>query len=100
MIAVLNLKMAQDKNPLLIRDHSKKFKMDDIILLRNHTPKDMFDSKYKPSFRICKKITDKAFDFQDNLGKIKSIISTFTPVASHRACVDQPPRYKPIWVSH
>ena len=44
-----------------------------MVLLRNHTPKNTFDSKYKPSFRICKKISDKAFDVQDNLGKIKRV---------------------------
>ena len=44
-----------------------------MVLLRNHTPKDTFNSKYKPSFRICKKISDKAFDVQDNLGKIKRV---------------------------
>ena len=44
-----------------------------MVLLRNYTPKDTFDSRYKLSFRAYnnKKISDKAFDVQDNLGKIK-----------------------------
>ena len=44
-----------------------------MVLFRNHAPKDTFDSKYKPSVQICKKISDKAFDVQDNLGKIKRV---------------------------
>ena len=46
-----------------------------MILLRNHTHKDTFDSKYKPSFGICKKISHKAFEVQDNLGKIKQVFT-------------------------
>ena len=37
-------------------------------------PKDTFDSKYKPSFQFCKKISDKAFEVQDNLGKVKQVL--------------------------
>ena len=44
-----------------------------MVPLRNHTPKDTFDSKCKPSFRIYKKTSDKAFDVQDNLDKIKRV---------------------------
>ena len=56
MMAILNLKTAKDKCPPLIRDQDKTyFKIGDMILINNHTPKDAFDSKYKPSFRICKK---------------------------------------------
>ena len=74
MMAVLNFKMAQDKNPSPIRNPSKtNFKIGDLVLFRNHTPKGTFDSKYKPSSRICKKISDKAFDVQDNLGKSKKV---------------------------
>ena len=60
MMALLNLIMAWDKNPTPTSDPSKtNFKIGDIVLLRNHTPKDTFDSKYKPGFRICKNISDK-----------------------------------------
>ena len=45
----------------------------DMVLLRNHTPKYTFDSKYKPSFWICKKISYKAFEVQNNLGKVKQV---------------------------
>ena len=40
-----------------------------MVLLRIHNPKGTFDSKYIPSFQICKKISDKAFDVQHNLEK-------------------------------
>ena len=30
-------------------------------------------SKYKPSFRICKRLSDKAFDVQDSTGKIRHV---------------------------
>ena len=46
-------------------------------------PKDTFDSKYKPSFRICKKILDKAFDIHDSAGKFSefqyNIYNYYTP---------------------
>ena len=46
-----------------IRDPDRTdFKIRDMVLIKNHTPKDAFDSTYKPSFRICKKISDKAFE--------------------------------------
>ena len=72
MMAVLILRTARDKCPPPIRDPDKmEFKIGDIVLMKNHTPKDTFDSKYKPSFRICKKISDKAFDIQNSAGKVR-----------------------------
>ena len=63
MMAILNLKTERDKCPPPIRDLDKTdFKIGDMVLVQNHTPKDTFDLKYKTSFRICKKILDKAFD--------------------------------------
>ena len=47
------------------------FKIGDMVLLRNHTPKDTFNSEYKQSFQICKNISDRIFEVQDNLGKVK-----------------------------
>ena len=70
MMAGLNLEMASDRCPLPIRDPDKiDFKIGDMVLIKNHTPKDTFDSKYQSSFRICKKTLDKAFDVQDSAGK-------------------------------
>ena len=72
MMAVLNLKMARDKCPSQIRDPDKTdFKLRDMVLIKNHTPKDTFDLKYKPSFRNCKKILDKAFDVYDSVGRVR-----------------------------
>ena len=30
-----------------------------------------YDTKYKPSFRICEQISDKVFDVQDSTGKVR-----------------------------
>ena len=72
MMAVLNLKTAREKCHAPIRDPDKTdFKIGDMVLIKNHTTKDAFDSKYKPSFRIWKKISDKAFDVKDSAGKVR-----------------------------
>ena len=72
MMAVLNLKTARDRCSPPVRDPNKtNFKRGYMVLIKNHTPKDTFDSKYKPSFRICKKISDKAHDVQDSARKVR-----------------------------
>ena len=74
MMVVSNLKMTKDKCLPPGRDPDKTdFKIGDMVLMKNHSPKDAFDSKYKPSFRICKKISDKAFDVQDSAGKVRQV---------------------------
>ena len=56
MMTVLNLKMARNKYPPPIRYPDRTdFKIGDMILTKNHIPKDALDSKNKPRFRICKK---------------------------------------------
>ena len=42
-----------------------------MILLKNHASTNAFDTKYTPSFRICKWISDKAFDVQESTGKVR-----------------------------
>ena len=50
----------------------KKYKIEDMGLVKNLTLiKDAFDSKYEPSSRICKKISDTPFDVQDSTGKVR-----------------------------
>ena len=72
IMAALNLKMAYDKCPPPIKDPSNaNFEIGDMALLRNLTPKDTSASKYQPMFWIFKKIWEKAFEAQDNLGKVK-----------------------------
>ena len=72
MTAVLNLKIARDKCPPPIRDPDKTdFKIGDMVLMKNHTPKDAFDLECKPSFRICKKISGKEFDVQGSVRKVR-----------------------------
>ena len=41
-----------------------------MVLQKSHAPNDTFDTKYKPSFSICKWISDKAFDIQESTGKV------------------------------
>ena len=66
-MSVLNLKMALDKCLPPVTDLNKtNFRIGGMALIKNHTPKDTFDLKYKPSFRICRKISDKVFDVQDS----------------------------------
>ena len=72
MMAILNLKTARDKCSPPIGDLGKTdFKIEYMVLVKNHPLKDAFDSKYIPSFRICKKISDKVFDEQQSTGKAK-----------------------------
>ena len=49
----------------------ERFQIVGMVLIQNHTPKDTFDSKYKTSFRICKKFSNKVFDVQDSTGKVR-----------------------------
>ena len=47
MTAVLNLKIAKDKCPPPLRDPDKTdFKIGDMVLLKNHTLMDTFNTKY------------------------------------------------------
>ena len=45
------------------------YKVGDMVLIKNHIPMAAFDSKYRPSFRICRWLSDKAFNVQDNKEK-------------------------------
>ena len=64
--------MARDKFTPPIRYPDKtNFKIGDMVLIRDHAPKDNFDLKYKTSFRIYKKVSKKAFDIQGSAGKVR-----------------------------
>ena len=41
-----------------------------LVTLKNDPPANALGTNYKPSFRICKCISDKAFDVQDSTGKV------------------------------
>ena len=67
MMAVL-----RDKCPSPIRDQDKTdFKIVDMVLIKKVYHKDTFDAKYKPSFRLCKKILGKAFHVQNSAGMVR-----------------------------
>ena len=59
MMAVLNLKTARHKCPPQLEILTRQVSNGRHYFNQNHTPKDAFDLKYKSSFRICKKISDK-----------------------------------------
>ena len=44
-----------------------------MVLLENHVPNSAFNTKNKPSFRICKWIFDKAFVVQESAGKVRHV---------------------------
>ena len=74
IMTVLNLKIVGDKCPPPLRNpHETDFKVGDMVLLKNHTLTKGFDVKYKTSYRICKWLLDKAFDIQDNTGKVRCV---------------------------
>ena len=74
MMAILNLKIARDKcHPSIRHPDKTDFKVGEMVLIKSHTPKDTFDSQYKPSFQICKRIWDKAFSIQDSTGKVRQV---------------------------
>ena len=74
IMAVLNLKMSQDRYPPPTGNpQNTDLKVGDLILIKNQAPQSAFDTKYKPSFCIVKKIREKAFYVQDPTGKIKTL---------------------------
>ena len=50
-----------------------EFKVGDMVLLKSHAPTSVFGIKYKPSSRICKWISNKAFDLEDSAGKVRCV---------------------------
>ena len=77
IIAVLNHKTDRNECPLLFQDPDKaEFKTGDMVLSKNHVATNAFDTNYKPSFRICKCIFDKAFVVQDSAGKVRHVYTT------------------------
>ena len=55
MMTVLNLKTASDNCPPPINDPNKTdLTVEDMVLLKNHTPRTAFNCKYRLSFRICR----------------------------------------------
>ena len=74
MMIVLHLRTARDKYQPSIKDPPETdFKVADMALLKNHTQTTAFDVKYKNSYQICRQLSYKAFDIQDNTGKVRCI---------------------------
>ena len=72
MMAARNFKIARDKCPSPTWDPDKMAcKVGDMVSLKNHAPTSAFATKYKPSLKICKWTSDKAFHIQDDAGKVR-----------------------------
>ena len=72
MMTVLYLRVARDKCPPPSQEPDKaEFEVGHMVLLMN--PTSTFDTKYKPSFKICKWTSDKTFDVQDSAGKVRCV---------------------------
>ena len=74
MLALLNLKMSHDRYPPPMGNpYNYELKIGDLVLIKNQTPQSPFNARYRPSYRIIKKIGDKSFDVQDSTGKVKRV---------------------------
>ena len=60
MLAVLNLKMSPDRYPPPMGNlHSGELKIRDLVLIKNQTLQSPYNARYKPSYRIIKRIGNK-----------------------------------------
>ena len=74
MLAVLNLKMSHNRYPPPKGNpHNEELKIGDLELIKNQTPQSPFNAKYKPSYRIIKRIGDKSFNVKDPTGRVKTV---------------------------
>ena len=64
MLAAINLKRVRDKQPIKKTKDPPKFKVGDLVLLKNHK-KQTWDTKYMPNFHICEVLNDRTYDLQD-----------------------------------
>ena len=63
MLAVLNLKMSHDRYTSPTgNSYNEEQKIGDLVLIMIQTLQSPFDAKYKPNYRIIKRIGDKSFD--------------------------------------
>ena len=74
MLAVLNKKMSNNRYPPPTGNpHNEELKIGDLVLIKNQTPQAPFNAKYKPSYKIIKRIGDKSFDVQGPTGEVKRV---------------------------
>ena len=71
-LAVLNLKMSCDRYPPRGNPYNKELKRR-FSTHKNPTLQSLFDTKYKQSYRIIKRIGDKSFYMQDPTIKVKRV---------------------------
>ena len=70
MLAAINLKRAREKQPTVRTKDLPKFKVADLVLLKDHKTQNR-DAKYMPKFCICKVINDRAYDLKDLTGHVR-----------------------------
>ena len=96
MMAVLNVKTARDKCcPPIWDPDMAEFKVGDMV---SYTPTSVFDTKYEPSFKTCKWISDKAFDVQDSTEKVRHVYTTSPITTSSWTCINAPTWHDLIWM--
>ena len=61
MLAAVNLKTAWVRQGSEMTKEVPKFKMADLVLLKNHK-RQIWDTKYIPNLRVCKIINDRMYD--------------------------------------
>ena len=72
MTAILNLKMSRDRCPLPSAPSTPKtIKVGDLVLLKNYTRQNPFDSKYIPNYRVSSLVCGNAVDIQDPAGRVR-----------------------------
>ena len=74
MLVVLNSKVSHNRHSLPAGNpHNEELKIGDLVLTKNQTLQLPFNAKYKPCYRIIKRIGDKSSNMQDPTRKVKSI---------------------------
>ena len=69
MLAAVNLKRARERQPRKTTIEIPKFKVGDLVLLKNHKEQ-IWDTIYIPNLRIFKCINDRANDLQHPSGHV------------------------------
>ena len=68
ILVEINLERIRDKILRMKKKDLPKFKVRDLVLLKNH--KQNWDVKYRPNFQICIVINDRAYKLQDPSGHV------------------------------
>ena len=70
LLAAINMKRARDRQPNKKTRDLSKFKVRDLVPLKNHKEQ-KWDAKYMPNFCICKAIKNRAYELQGPCGHVR-----------------------------